>query len=299
MGARDPRVLLVGAAACWGIGTAVSKQAVADIPAVTLLVVQLTVSVVALGVTGWARGLPIRTRPGEAAIVRLGLLNPGLAYALGLIGLTQITASLSVLIWAGEPILILLLAALLLHEALPAWLVALSGLAIAGLVVVLAAPALSGAAIGVVLSTTGVLCCAMYTIAARRWIRESDSTLAVVLGQQAYALAFAAGLVVIIAVGGGTVAPTSLTALTLASAVASGLLYYAVAYWLYLSALRNMPAAVAATSFYLIPVFGLTGAALFGERLGGPQWLGALVVIAAVAAIGWFQRRTKVGLSPA
>ena len=36
-------------------------------------------------------------------LAALGVLNPGVAYALGLIGLTSITASLSVLLWALEP----------------------------------------------------------------------------------------------------------------------------------------------------------------------------------------------------
>lgn len=37
----------------------------------------------------------------------LGVLNPGLAYLLGLIGRSQISASLSVLLWAVEPVAIL------------------------------------------------------------------------------------------------------------------------------------------------------------------------------------------------
>jgi drug/metabolite transporter (DMT)-like permease len=295
----DPRLLLVGAAACWGIGTAVSKQAVADLPAVTLLAAQLAVSVGALAVTGRARGERIRALPSEAAIARLGLLNPGLAYALGLLGLTQISASLAVLIWAGEPVLILLLAVLLLGERLPGWLLALSALAFGGLGLVLVGPALSGALLGVVISVSGVLCCALYTIAARRWIAASDSTLPVVLAQQAYAFALALCLVAVTGLAGGAILPAAVTTATVASTIGSGLLYYAVAYWLYLSALRHIPASVAATSFYLIPVFGLGAASLFGERLVAPQWVGAAVVIAAVAAIGWFQRRSGAALAPA
>lgn len=42
----------------------------------------------------------------------LGVLNPGLAYALSIAGLAHVTASVSVLLWAIEPILILALAAI-------------------------------------------------------------------------------------------------------------------------------------------------------------------------------------------
>ena len=71
----------------------------------------------------------------------------------------------------------------------------------------------------------------------------------------------------------------------LASAAASGLLYYAFAYSFYISALRCVRASVAAPSFYLIPVFGVAGGWLIGERLEPLQWLGGIVVIGAVAVI--------------
>lgn len=78
----------------------------------------------------------------------------------------------------------------------------------------------------------------------------------------------------------------AVTATAWASAVASGVLYYGLAYWFYLTALRQVPASSAATSFYLIPVFGVTGGfLLLGERLGATQLLGALLVLAAVSAI--------------
>ena len=79
--------------------------------------------------------------------------------------------------------------------------------------------------------------------------------------------------------------PARLTAAGLASAVVSGLLYYALAYSFYLTALRAVRASVAAASFYLIPVFGLAGGWLVGERLQPLQWLGAIVVVLAVAMI--------------
>jgi O-acetylserine/cysteine efflux transporter len=67
------------------------------------------------------------------------------------------------------------------------------------------------------------------------------------------------------------------------SAIVSGALYYTGAYWLYLGALRRVPASLAAVSFYLIPIVGVTaGALLLGERLGPTQWVGVFVVLAAV-----------------
>ena len=74
--------------------------------------------------------------------------------------------------------------------------------------------------------------------------------------------------------------------LGVASAIGSGALYYAGAYWFYLGALRHVPASFAAVSFYLIPIIGVTASALLlGERLEPQQWVGALIVIGAVLAI--------------
>lgn len=85
---------------------------------------------------------------------------------------------------------------------------------------------------------------------------------------------------------GGSVLPDQVTLAAWASAVGSGLIYYGLAYWFYLSALRHVPASFAAASFYLIPVFGVAGGfVLLGERLGPAQWLGAAIVLVAVYAI--------------
>lgn len=280
-----PASALVLAAACWGVGTALSKQAVAEVPPLALLPVQLGTSVVLLGGLALLRGeRPPGGRQGRL-LGRLGILNPGAAYALSLLGLTQVTASLSVVLWAAEPVLILVLAAALLGERPGVALVALSGVALAGLLLVLWDPAASGAAPGILLTVAGVACCALYTVATRRWLPDADSTLAVVLAQQVHALGFAALLLAAAAAAGLPVVPASLTPGGAASAAASGLVYYGLAYWAYLSGLRHVPASVAAASFYLIPVFGVAAASLLGDRLSPLQWAGAAVTVAAVALI--------------
>jgi drug/metabolite transporter (DMT)-like permease len=278
-------IQLVLAAACWGTGTVVSKQAVAELPPLSLLGLQLAVSVAVLGVVVWLRGERLPSGREGALLARLGLLNPGLAYALSLLGLTQITASLSVLLWATEPILILALAALVLGERVGLAMVGSTGIAIVGLVLVVFDPGATGSLVGVGLTVAGVVACALYTVATRRWLLGPDSTFGIVFAQQAHALAFAAVLLVGLAVGGQAVLPNRLTAAGLLSAIVSGLLYYALAYSFYLTALRTVGASVAAASFYLIPVFGLAGGWLVGERLQALQWVGAVIAVLAVAVI--------------
>ena len=100
-----------------------------------------------------------------------GCSIPGLAYALSLIGLTEITASLAVLLWATEPIFILALAALVLGERVGLAIVASSAVAIAGLRARRRStrpPAARRS--GIALTVAGVVVCAVYTVATRRWL---------------------------------------------------------------------------------------------------------------------------------
>ena len=282
---RDLAALIL-AATCWGVGTVISKAALAEVPPLTLLSIQLAASLAILAALMRHQGISLRAS-GSPLLGRLGLLNPGLAYALSLLGLTTITASLSVLLWALEPLMIMVLAAWFLRERITPTFVVLSVVAVAGMVLIIYDPTSgSGQMIGVALTLAGIGCCAVYSVVTRRWIPDAKETSQVILAQQGHALALALGLVVIVGLAGGQIMPAALTPLGLASAVGSGALYYAGAYWFYLGALRHVPASFAAVSFYLIPIVGVAAGALFlDERLDPRQWIGALIVLAAVLAI--------------
>jgi drug/metabolite transporter (DMT)-like permease len=125
-----PRIRLVLAAACWGLGAILSKAALAYLPPLTLLVTQLIASLAVLWpLLGWQRSAEPWNRR-LLALGLLGLLNPGLSYTLSLIGLTLTTASLSALLWGLEPLLIVGLALLVLRERPTSRFLALSGLAL-------------------------------------------------------------------------------------------------------------------------------------------------------------------------
>ena len=145
---RDLAALIL-AATCWGVGTVISKAALAEVSPFTLLPIQLAASLAILAVLMRRQGISFRTE-GSPLLGRLGLLNPGLAYALGLIGLTTITASLYVLLWALEPLMILFLAAWFLRERITPAFIVLSLIAVAGMVVIVYDPSSSsGQLIGV------------------------------------------------------------------------------------------------------------------------------------------------------
>jgi drug/metabolite transporter (DMT)-like permease len=172
-----------------------------------------------------------------------------------------------------------------LHERVTRSFIALSLIAVAGMSIVAYDPAGGGQIVGVALTLGGVVCCAVYTVVVKRLLPGADSTGEVVLGQQGYALALAAALTVLVAVVGGAVIPAAVSPLGIISAVASGAVYYAGAYWFYLGALRDVPASRAVVAFYLIPIVGvIASVGLLGERLDPRQWIGVILVVGATLA---------------
>ncbi len=290
---------LIAAAACWGLGTVASKQVVDDVAPLTLLPLQLTASCTFLLLLALARREPFAWTPSLRRLSALGVLNPGIAYALGLIGLTTITASMSVLLWAIEPVAILLLAALVLQERVPLGLGVSIGLAVSGALMVVYQPGATGDAVGITLTLVSIGFCASYTVLTR-WLMLDDSSRMVVLAQQAAALLFAVVLAsgIELAGGGGWDSDSLGTSDAWLGAAASGVLYYGLGFTFFLAGLRHVPASYAGAFLTLIPVFGVTAGHLTGERLDPRQWLGALVIVASTTAIALRQQATATSQPP-
>ena len=279
-----PAVLLIVACAFWGAATVLNKALLVSIPPVTMLVLQLAPSALVLWIIVIAKGV----RPSKptllVSLVLLGLLNPGISYTLGLMGLSRISASVSTLLWAAEPLMILSLAALILREPVTWRLLAV--MLLGGVGVVLVADVVSGGfggdPAGIALLLSAVLCCAFYTVFSRKLGEQVDPVYAVAV-QQAAGLAWAAALLLAETPFGSPGDIPEIPMTLILAAMVSGLLYYAAAYWLYLTALRSVPAAVAGSYFNVIPIFGVGLAFIFlGERLSPIQWLGAGAILISV-----------------
>lgn len=277
---------IVLATACWGLGTVLSKGILAHIPPLTLLVIQLAVSVTFLWTIVAFQRLklpPLRKviQPGLT-----GLLEPGLAYTFGLLGLSLTTASMAALIWAAEPILILGLAWFILGERLSRPLLALALVAISGVFLVIGVDTgAAGSLTGNLLTLIGVFCCALYVTLSRRLVTGMNPLLLVTL-QQTVALVWALLIWPVELFNSGITPLAVLTSNMWLWAVFSGIVYYALAFWFYIIGLKDTSASVAGLFFNLIPIFAVGGAYLFlGERLAPVQWLGAALILAAVVAI--------------
>jgi probable blue pigment (indigoidine) exporter len=274
---------LVAAAASWGLGAVLSKHALEGYPASVLLPLQLLCSAVTLGAVMVVTRQPVRSIGQPARLAALGVLNPGVAYALGLIGLSSINASTSVVIWATEPVIIVVMALAVLREPATPRAVGSLATAMIGIALIVGAPSAGDSALGVALTFVSVSACALYTILLRR-MNLTDSTLPIVWIQQLSALAFAAAVLLVWnLVNTVTVDPSASTTV---AAVASGVTYYGLGFLLYVSGLRRTSATRAGTFLTLIPVFGLGfSALLLGERFTWVQAIGAFVVITSMAAL--------------
>jgi probable blue pigment (indigoidine) exporter len=280
---RVSHAYLSCAAVCWALGTVLSKYALGGFDASVLLPFQLTCSVLLLGVFLLATGASVHGIQHVVKVAALGVLNPGIAYALGLIGLAQIDASLSVIIWATEPVLIVVTAFAFLHERLPLLSLLCLAMAMAGVALIVGAPSAGEPLAGVALTFSAVVACALYSVLLRR-MNVTDGTLPVVFVQQASALSFA--VVLLLATQAPSLMTVDASASQVISATLSGGLYYGVAFLLYVAGLRRTSATRAGMFLTLIPVFGLFfSTLLLGETMNLGQFLGSAMVIGSMALL--------------
>jgi drug/metabolite transporter (DMT)-like permease len=285
----SPAALLIVACAFWGAATVLNKALLASISPVILLVLQLASSALVLWIMVLSSGSRISRLSLLTPLVLLGIFNPGVSYTLNMIGLARIPASIATLLWAAEPLMILGLAALILREPVTWRLLLVMLVGALGVAVVADVGGSIGTSgndpAGILLLLSAVLCCAFYTVFSRK-LSESVDPLFTVAVQQTAGFAWALALLSANTRFGSIVDIHAISSDLLAATVISGLLYYATAYWLYITALRSVPAAVAGSYFNLIPVFGIGLAYVFlGETLTLIQWVGAGAILISVFAL--------------
>jgi drug/metabolite transporter (DMT)-like permease len=285
--ASSGTALAVLAALSWGMAIVMSKGALEAFAPIFLLVVQLAASVVCLWVMVYVRkkpSAPISFRT-VARFSSLGLLEPGLTYLLGLIGLAQTQASTATLTLSAESVMIIALSALLFGERLSARFILLSVVAVAGLYLSLGASmadASSGAVWGNVLVFAGTACAALYVVLSARIAADADP-ITIVAWQQTVALVFALAMLPFEQALRPAAHSLPIAPELWLLAASSGVVQYALAFSLYMAALKNISASVAGSFLNLVPLFGFAGANLFlHEAISWKLLLGASITMAAV-----------------
>lgn len=279
---------MVGSAACWGGATVATKGALEVFPPLTLLLIQLGASVTAL----WSAVLLLRLRvgpPGPALRAgSTGLLEPGLAYAVGVPGLALTTAGNASVVAALEPVLIVLLVWALFGMR-PGRLVAAAVVAAVAGVCLVSLPEGSGLGggdtRGDALVLLGTAFAAAYVVASSRLVAEASPLVLTAL-QQSAGLVLAAALAALALATGLEAWPAALPPDALLLAAGSGLVQYALAFWLYLVGLRGLPVTLAGLFLTLTPVFGVAGGVIaLGEEVAAAQLAGAALIVAAVVVV--------------
>jgi drug/metabolite transporter (DMT)-like permease len=289
---------MLGSAACWGGATAMTKGALDTFGPFMLLTIQLLSSVAVL----WLATLLARVQlPSLGVVARTsatGLLEPGLAYAVGVPGLVLTTASNATVIASLEPVFILLLAWLLFGTTMRAYSILAVFLSVIGVAMV----SLTGPSIGLSsgfvgprsylgdgLILLGTLFAAMYVIASSRLTLTMPAILLTALQQTAGVCLVFALLAVALGLGWERW-PTDTNTPMLSLAIGSGVIQYALAFWLYILGLKGIPAGMAGLFLTTTPVFGVIGGIAFlGEQITLLQFAGIGLVIFGLCFVLWLE----------
>jgi O-acetylserine/cysteine efflux transporter len=279
---RRPAVALVVAAGLWGMAVSGTKYALGGFDPVTLLSVELLAGAGVLWVALLARGY----RPPRSwwLPVMLGLLEPALAYLGDTFGLSLTSAVHGAVINGLESGLVVLLAAVLLREAVTrpailAILVALGGLAVLAGV---GTGGGGGTTTGDLLVAGGVLSASLYTIVAKRFDDGSDP-----LSLTAWQFTVAALVSLLVTAarwagssGGGAVSAAPRFWLVAVLVGAGG---FGLSFLLFNTVIVQVDAGRAAVVLNLIPVFGVASAVLFlREGMTARDVLGAVLIGSSV-----------------
>lgn len=293
-----PQIIPLAAAflypACIGIGIVMSKRILENVRPFPLLAIELSASAVFLWVVvlilGFRPSLRWQTIRGGLT----GVLDPGIARTFSTLGLSLTTASNTSLIGVTEPIIVIFLAWLFLRERISSRLISLANIALVGVILVMGlvpGEIREGNIFGDLLVLIGTVFGAVYVITSARVLVDSDPLPLSALQQSASLL----WVLVVLGITGlwqgqvNNLLPIS--PMIWAWAAATGIIQYALGFWLFLIALRGLKTSIAPLYLNLVPVFTVGGAHLFlGEQLSKLQSVGAGLILVTVICISWLRR---------
>lgn len=293
--------LLLGtlAVALWSGSTVAEKMLLDWIPPLPLLAWQLGVSVLVLWAAVLAGRLPLPRRGEWLRVAWPGLLQPGLANLLLLLGLSLSSATTFALLNSCEGLLGVLFAWALLGERAGRATLGFAGLATlgVGLVVFSPSPGVATTLPGLLLVAAGTVFASLYAVAC-----TTSAPAAKVPPLVLTTLHQSLGLgVVLVALAVARPAPLAAPLSAIDPAVwlwaaLAGLLQYALPFWLLLVALQRLSVSTMSLLFTLGPVFVLVGAVpTLGEWPAPLQWLGTALTLASLAAVAlWPARRRQL-----
>jgi O-acetylserine/cysteine efflux transporter len=284
---------LVLASVLWGGAVTGTKYALRGFSPVTLLSVEL---LAAAGVL-WAALLVRGYRPVRSwwLPVLLGLLEPALAYLAETYGLSLTSAVNGAVISGLESTMVVILAAVLLGEAVTGAAIWAVLVALGGLVVLAGSGGSRGTAAGDLLIAGGMLSASLYTVVAKRFGDGSDA-LSLTAWQFAVSATVSLPLALVGWATGPGVPPAHVPSRYWAVALLVGVGGYGLSFLLFNLAIGSVDAGWAAVVLNLIPVFGFISAVVcLGEDVTRSEAAGALLIGSSVLYFTRADRREARG----
>ncbi len=186
---------MIGSAALWGSGTALSKYVLDYLPPLSLVFFELLASCGVLWLLYLRSGKRSRLNRRTVRHAWAGMLDPSLAYIFFAVGLSLTSASSASLIMASEPVIVIGLAWLLLRERIPTHFHPIIAAALLGTVLITLSGSDEGmpTLLGDIFILLGTASTALYTIVSRASARQMPPLLLAML-QQTCGLLFIAAL---------------------------------------------------------------------------------------------------------
>ncbi|MBY4801988.1 DMT family transporter [Burkholderia cepacia] len=277
---RKGVALTILATLCWGGGMVLSKRSLRDVNETTLFAIQLiaawgcTLALVVL-----SRKLSIR----EWKHGWLGILEPGVAFYLVLIGLSKTSAINATILQAMEGLMIIGLAFSIFRDRVSPSVLLWGCLATLGAVLVTTKESIfAGISInsGDWLVLLGTLFAAAYVTLSSRIVGDQNSPESLLFWQ----LSFCVLLVL------GYLAVTDGLSFKLVQfnfySLSSGALSYGLSFYFYLRGMRYIPTSLSAILLCLTPIFGASMSVLFlSETISFQNFVGLLMILASSIAI--------------
>lgn len=280
----NPVMIALSYAFCWGVGITLTKLALSEITATTLLIIQLLSSVLFLATICYLKERQIPFSWQQLKQGFAGVFEPALAYMFGIFGIKMTSVSNATLIASTEVILTILLAAVFLSEKLTRAKLLLAGISFIGVFLLMikeAQGAIDSSLIGDLLILLGTLFAVFYVLLSKKQI-ETMNPLQLTTSQQTIGLITTVLGFSLLSILNPSyeVNAANISSQFWLLAIASGIMQYALAFLLYLIALQKQPVSHAAFYLALIPVFGVASAVvLIGEQPSLAQWIGGLLVV--------------------
>lgn len=276
---------LLGAVLIWSSTYVTTKQALSQVPPMTLAFMRFALASVVL-FPFFYRGPDRRERLPWGTLALLGLTGAFMFFALQNWGLSYTSVSAGSLIHGGAPVLIALLSAVFLREKINALRALGIFLAIAGVAgIVLLGGDIQGGSrptLGNLLMLGSALSWAVYTVLNKKFsltISPVTATLATFIYGMVFLLPFAA-----VEMHGFSL---NLSWLTAANVLYLGVVASAIPIFLWNYGLKYYDASQAGLFINLVPVVSVLSAVAFmGERVIGGQLLAGVVVILGVVLAG-------------